>query len=63
MGGWVVEVVRVDEVVRMVRVVRVDEVVRMVRVVEVIRLVEVVMVVRSQCWSPSIIINHNGFLV
>ena len=51
MGGWVVEVVRVDEVVRMVR------------VVEVIRLVEVVMVVRSQCWSPSIIINHNGFLV
>ena len=68
----VVEVVRMVEVIRVVEVVRVAklvEVIRVVRlvmvvmVVEVIRLVEVVMVVRSQCWSPSIIINHNGFLV
>ena len=58
-----VEVIRVVEVVRVAKLVEVIRVVRLVMVVEVIRLVEVVMVVRSQCWSPSIIINHNGFLV
>ena len=55
-----VEVIRVVEVVRVAKLVEVIRVVRLVMVVEVIRLVEVV---RSQCWSPSIIINHNGFLV
>ena len=62
----VVEVVRMVEVIRVVEVVRVAklvEVIRVVRLVMVVMVVEVVMVVRSQCWSPSIIINHNGFLV